>query len=129
MALPLGELSPKVTERGGVPPRAMRYALHPTNGCPSPLDPGLRTAFFVGDDVESSYEPGEPIGVSTPAGLSGSHCQRRHAAPLRRLIAASSPRGGAKGAAAPVRNVWLGRCRAGGFIDTLKAPRVGRLVF
>ena len=58
---------------------------------------------FVGDDVEGSYESGEPIGVSTPAGLSGSHCQRRHAAPLRRLIAASSPRGGAKGAAAPVR--------------------------
>ena len=28
---------------GGVPPRAIRYALHPTNGCPAPLDPELRT--------------------------------------------------------------------------------------
>ena len=31
---------------GGVPPLAIRYGLHPSNGCPSTLDPGLRAAFL-----------------------------------------------------------------------------------
>ena len=33
---------PKGTAPGGVPPLAIRYVLHPTNCCPTPLGPELR---------------------------------------------------------------------------------------
>ena len=36
-------------------------------------------------DDESSHESGEPIGETITSGLTGSHCQRRHAAPLSHL--------------------------------------------
>ena len=87
LALPLGELAAFSRLRGaGMPPRAIRYGLHPTNGWPA--RPRTACRIFVGDDAhivpQSKCHDGWQTGY-----------------PLRRLNAASSPRGGAKGAAAP----------------------------
>ena len=82
LAPPLGE--PRaLPRRAGMPPRAMPYALHPTNGCPAPLDPGLRTRPLA-----------LPLGELSPK---VTERVSRAGYPLRRLIAASPPKGGAKG--------------------------------
>ena len=72
------QLPQRGSQGAGMPPRAIRYGLHPTNCWPA--RPRTSCRIFVGDDVEGSYESGEPNGLTIIAGLSGSHCLRRHAA-------------------------------------------------
>ena len=82
------QLPQRGSQGAGMPPRAIRYGLHPTNCWPA--RPRTSCRIFVGDDVEGSYESGEPNGVTIVAGLSGSHCQRRHAARPFRLASSAA---------------------------------------